>query len=162
MYVYTIGSEREFPVSKPNILNVYKYRYGSIAALETLNKNEVGIFKTTLLRIPEDVKMLVLNYNNSFGYIKVSIVIEFASNEILLRESKKLTSTSAFAQKVVWEDDDKSEGGALDISNYATHFVKLKFEVYKSKLFGFMFVDDEATYVKNIKKRGAFCTHKFT
>jgi hypothetical protein len=162
MYVYTIGSEREFPVSKPNILNVYKYRYGGIAALETLDKNEVGIFKTTLLRIPEGVKMLVLNYNSSFGYIKVSIVIEFASNEIILRESEKLTSTSALAQKVVWKDDDKSEGGALDISNYATHFVKLKFEVYKSKLFGFMFVDDEASYVKNIKKRGAFCTHKFT
>lgn len=170
-YVYSLHSKDPFPVWDPSLLMMYKYRYGGLAAVESSDwagdKGKTGDSGGTLvtapLTVPGNAKAFILNYETKPGSGRIKVGFE----DLLTGRTGRyaigkscMYQGNSLAERACWADN--ATDASWDVSDIAGLTIKIKFELVRARLYGFMFVENFIQYRETVKKRGSFCAHPFT
>ena len=178
LHMYTLKSRRPWPEWDPAYLQLYKFRYGGIAAVEssdwghTIAAAMPGKVITKPIRIPLGSTSLILNYEvwQSRGLLKVGImeIMEGATtrNRTSLLDQFHIDRSCPLAQnhlarRMCWQGLG-SAAATWDISELAGSTVRLQFDLLQARLYGFMFTDTFEAFKESVHDRGFFCANEFT
>ena len=182
-YVYTYGEDENVKrgnhMWRPSVIHGYKYRYGGIAAIETVDFGSsskrvvTSTIHTKSIQIPLGAKYLLLNYevSDAEGYIQAGFQKDSnetckADDDILIHysweKSCKMSGTY-LSNQVCWYNHDNREtvNKKLSIEKLAGLKLKLIFKLRKARLFAYMFASSEEEYANEVKRHGFFCYHRF-
>ena len=182
-YVYTYGEDENVKrgnhMWRPSVIHGYKYRYGGIAAIETVDFGNsskrvvTSTIHTKTIQIPLGAKYLLLNYevSDAEGYIQAGFQKDSnetckADDDILIHysweKSCKMSGTY-LSNQVCWYNHDNREtvNKKLSIEKLAGLKLKLIFKLRKARLFAYMFASSEEEYANEVKRHGFFCYHRF-